>query len=1322
MKIKKILSIILSVSLTANIGFADLTVKAESPDNPIEHAEFYWDFEEVVGSDAGQGAVIKNGAAVKNDTERNSKVLELPGGGNGDNGGFLELPEIFKDVTSDGFTLSMWIKPASDSGDFTRFFDASNSPLGETEVGTGEGGGQWEWPDFGLVCSGNYDATIFVGDARQDTNTRIKMVYDKHLAKGLWQYLTVSVSPDSYKVYIDGKEVTVSPQGSNYSDLQDVLAALFADNYINSMAYASLGRCLYKSDGDFKGSYDNFAFFERALNQEEIEKLAEHEEVYMDDVQLERLFNTYSDKENTDGYTSDSWADLQKAILAADTILKDTAATKEQITTALTNLRTAIYALTKETAYSAEYFWDFESVNGTDAGQGATLEAGATVELDDDRGGKVLSLPGGNNGQGGYMQLPQIFKNVTSNGFTLSMWVKLDSNSGDYRRIFSASNSELGATSAGSGGWEWPEFGIVNSGNYDMTLFVGAPESNTDMRIKLVYDRHLIKGQWQFMTISVNPAAYNIYLDGREVKYNPQTNNFKPLETILAALFDDDYVQSMNHASIGRSLYGSDPDFQGKIDNLAFYEKAMTTEEVEELAVSEGIDINSGKLQELYEKCKDKTNKEGKYTSDSWDIFETARIVAENTLNNSSADQEQLRKVYDDLKTALEGLIVEEVDFYRWDFESVNGTDAGQGAIIKAGASVVEDAIRGKVLNMPGGSNGKGGYLELPNIFRDVTEEGFTLSMWIKPTTNAGAYTRYFAASNTPLGATNDGGFGWQSPEFGLTPGGGDYDGSIYVGPPGERARHSIRFSHKPPLIKGEWQYVSFSISPDSYRYYINGIEQSIDCKQEEIAIVLEQLFKDNYIQTMEYISVGRALYGSDGDFTGAVDNVSLYKKAMSTEEIDNMALQEGVSLDTVQLEALYNEYKDKDECIYTISSWAKLKEALYQTKTLIESDLSTITLNKLNQTLLNLKKAAVDLAEIGDKSDLRVLYNLHKGKIESDYRLASWKTFSIALSEANRLLDIVDNDVSIEQLESAFAKLEKAAADLINVTNKSSLQALYDANKNMNKVEYTEQSWNVFMTAFNEAKSVLFDTNAKQEEINAAEKKLLAAKNGMIWKSDKTKLRTAHYTYNRKSRNQYTSESWKPFSSALKQAGAVLSKVNVKQQEIDSALVRLNQTASKLITLKVVSNKKVTLGVKEKYKAPVSGLRKNCTFTTNNSKIARISSSGNVTAVKKGSTTISAINRNGNVVTLKITVKKAPKKISKLNVTKKTLKRKNKFGIKVKLPKGTASNKITYKSSKKSVASVNSKGVVTAKKKGKATITVKTFNNKKKTIVIKVK
>jgi uncharacterized protein YjdB len=74
------------------------------------------------------------------------------------------------------------------------------------------------------------------------------------------------------------------------------------------------------------------------------------------------------------------------------------------------------------------------------------------------------------------------------------------------------------------------------------------------------------------------------------------------------------------------------------------------------------------------------------------------------------------------------------------------------------------------------------------------------------------------------------------------------------------------------------------------------------------------------------------------------------------------------------------------------------------------------------------------------------------------------------------------------------------------------------------------------------------------------------------------------------------------------------------------------------------------------------------------------------------------------------------------LNKKRVTLKKGKKYNLTVTLNPVTATNKITWSSSNKKVATVTSKGVVKAKKKGKATITVKSSNGKKATCKVTVK
>lgn len=169
-----------------------------------------------------------------------------------------------------------------------------------------------------------------------------------------------------------------------------------------------------------------------------------------------------------------------------------------------------------------------------------------------------------------------------------------------------------------------------------------------------------------------------------------------------------------------------------------------------------------------------------------------------------------------------------------------------------------------------------------------------------------------------------------------------------------------------------------------------------------------------------------------------------------------------------------------------------------------------------------------------------------------------------------------------------------------------------------------------------------------------------------------------------------------------------------------DFTFIEMKPTSVKL------SKSKVMLGVKESYalKATVSPnwlTSEKVKWSSSNSGIATVNSSGKITAKKSGTAVITATTSNGKTANCTVIVQKAP---TKIKLSKKTakLKKGQKLTLKVKFKSGQTSNKITWGTSNKKYAKVNSKGVVTAKKKGTCKITAKTYNGKKATCKIKVK
>lgn len=108
---------------------------------------------------------------------------------------------------------------------------------------------------------------------------------------------------------------------------------------------------------------------------------------------------------------------------------------------------------------------------------------------------------------------------------------------------------------------------------------------------------------------------------------------------------------------------------------------------------------------------------------------------------------------------------------------------------------------------------------------------------------------------------------------------------------------------------------------------------------------------------------------------------------------------------------------------------------------------------------------------------------------------------------------------------------------------------------------------------------------------------------------------------------------------------------------------------------------------------------------------------------MKKGQYYFKIVNKTSSIqeAPVKLSYKIPATKLT-LNETKVTLKKGETFKIKAKIKPAATTDKLSYSSADKRIATVSKKGVVTAKKTGRVKITVKTSSGKKKSILVTVK
>ena len=162
---------------------------------------------------------------------------------------------------------------------------------------------------------------------------------------------------------------------------------------------------------------------------------------------------------------------------------------------------------------------------------------------------------------------------------------------------------------------------------------------------------------------------------------------------------------------------------------------------------------------------------------------------------------------------------------------------------------------------------------------------------------------------------------------------------------------------------------------------------------------------------------------------------------------------------------------------------------------------------------------------------------------------------------------------------------------------------------------------------------------------------------------------------------------------------------------------------AKKKPTIKLAKTT-LTVGLKQTVSAPKVTYQngdKIRSWKSSNKSVVTVNSKGKITGKKAGTARITVTLKSGKKATLKVTVKKISTTKMKINKKSLTLKKGKTYTLKTSVTPKNSQDKLTFKSSNKKVATVSSKGKITAKKKGTAKITVQS-GAKKVVCTVKVK
>lgn len=184
-----------------------------------------------------------------------------------------------------------------------------------------------------------------------------------------------------------------------------------------------------------------------------------------------------------------------------------------------------------------------------------------------------------------------------------------------------------------------------------------------------------------------------------------------------------------------------------------------------------------------------------------------------------------------------------------------------------------------------------------------------------------------------------------------------------------------------------------------------------------------------------------------------------------------------------------------------------------------------------------------------------------------------------------------------------------------------------------------------------------------------------------------------------------------------------VLTLVNVPGAQAQAAVKKPTKITLKSTYKTVDIGGNVTVSVKSVKPANAS---KSVTYKSSNTKVATVTSKGVVTGKKAGKVTITATSKASSKVkaTLKLTVKDIRPTSVTVNKSSVTGYMGSAASIKASVKPANSNQKVSYSSSDKTVATVDSKGTISLLSQGEATVTVKTAqkNSKGKSVTKSVK
>lgn len=704
-------------------------------------------------------------------------------------------------------------------------------------------------------------------------------------SKGKWMHVTVVVEDGVMRLYKDRKKLAENTS----------VTAKTADMGENLLAY--LGKSFFSNDKYFKGAFDNVAVYNYAKSSADIESVEMVTAAYevCGSGSIAGRANQTIEKGTTtnqvtavpeSGWRFVRWSDgVDSASRQEEQLIEDFTVT-------------AIFGKDAVAEKQMIASYDFENIFGacvedtTQNGNVLQMQGNASIIKDAITESRVLKL---NGSAGTYAEFEQgMFDSMDE--MTIFMDVKSFMKGGNFFTFTVGADTD--------------KYMFLKVNNTDIRNSITKTGYKNEQTVAATYTDSY--GEWMQVAIALTADKMHLYVDGKLVAETAELNT-----TVT------DLGENLK-AYLGKSFFNGDAYFNGCFDNVKVYNYAMSEEEIQEEVVIDTVSVEY-KVHKNYGEIlgeSHQTIKKGSKTTEVEAVpaegYRFVRWSDGNTnpkRNDTYVDCDKaFTAVFAKEETNADGLVAS------YDFENVYGSFvydeslSGNLLDLYGEAAIVEEA-GSKVLAL-NGTNGT--YAALPTGLFDGMDS-FTIQMKIKPVDTSGNFFTFTVGANDQkyvfLKTTDT---VWRT--------------SITL----ESYRQEKTAKATLPSTTGKWREVIISVTPETIKMYSEGRQIA---EQSTEGIKLSDMGEN----LLAYF--GRSFFSGDTYFNGYFDDIKLYNRAMTAEELEKLeADKKQEAEDSAMAETVIGLISAIGEVTYSDDSKDKISTARNAFTALTEVQKSYVT------------------------------------------------------------------------------------------------------------------------------------------------------------------------------------------------------------------------------------------------------------------------------------------------------------------------------------------------------------------------------------------